>query len=101
MYVDGQRRRRRSKSSSTGYGGGGSAHDVCVLINEINDESIHRYDELYFRESSSVTSPTEYKYIGQEEHEIRSMTSEISLFFLLVCVYTYCLTDHKLMSLLF
>jgi hypothetical protein len=59
-YVDGQG--RRSKSSSTGDGS--SAHNVCVLINEIDDESTHTYDELYFRESSpSVTSPAEYKYI--------------------------------------
>jgi hypothetical protein len=85
-YSDRQgRRSRRSKSSSTGYGG--SIHDVCVLINEIDDECIHIYDELYFRESSSVTSPAEYKYIEQEEHEIRSMTSQV-LFFLF-CWYMY------------
>jgi len=39
----------------TGYNS--SAYDVCVLINEIDDEYIYIYiwDELYFRESSSIT----------------------------------------------
>ncbi len=83
MYSDRQGRSRRSKSSSTGYGV--STHDVCVLINEIDDECIHTYDELYFRESSSVTSPAEYKYIEQDEHEIRSMTSQV-LFDWYVCI---------------
>jgi hypothetical protein len=59
-------------------------------------------DELYFRESSSVTSSVEYihTYIEQEEHEIRSMTSQVffSFFFFLVCICTYCLTDRKFMS---
>ena len=91
-------KKRRSKSSSTGYGG--SAHDVCVLINEIDDEYIHTYDELYFRESSSVTSPAEYKiYIYRTRRTRDKIDDESSLFFLLVCIYRYCLTDHKFLSL--
>ncbi len=41
-----------------------------------------------------------HMYSEQEEHEIRSMTSQVFLFFFLVGMYihTHCLTDHKCMS---
>jgi hypothetical protein len=76
---------------------------VCWLTKSMTSTNTSIYDELYFRESSSVTSPAEYKYIyiEQGEHEIRSMTSQVVFFFLLVCAHRYCLTDHKFLSLAF